>query len=223
MLNWKAQNTFLRTVEIMVPEVLVSLQADVYPVYIATLQQVTGPNEMVWENIQYASEDYCPHLALLKKRLFKWGKTFNLLKTVDYWVLNIALDTLRWWNDYPQIIDKEASENTTLWKYPSTAYYLPDITAPVSSGLDKQNIEEFLKQYKKYIEKQHELAGWPKEKKISDEYFIWFVHYQVQGMTQQQIADKCFRTREAVKEALKNISAEIGIPLRGKRGRPRKA
>lgn len=207
----------------MVPEVLVTLRSEVYPAYTAAIKQLTGPHELTWENIKYSCEDYYPHLALLKESLLQWTTKYNLLHAVDSWVQNAALDTMSWWNDYPQILDKETSEDTSLWKYPTTAYYLPDNTAPVASGLDKQNLEDFLRQYKEHIKKQYELAGWTKERKISFEYVIWFVHYQIQGMTQQQIADKYFRTREAVKEALKNISAEIGIPLRGKRGRPRKA
>lgn len=164
--------------------------------------------------------------------LDSWANKHNLNEN---WVIKTARETLKMWNDFPEL-----TEGSLEWIYPSSFYWLPvdKKTRQISynhSGWNPagetrasfkertmSDFEKYLEKYMDYLEGLTQEKGYIKSKeKHTLEHFEWLVEYQVNNKSFSSIG---YGSRKNIEARVKEAAELCGIKLRprGKPGRPRK-
>ncbi len=245
--QWRARVEFLRAIKSHAPYVLcavdwrLSLSRDVLPLYrVLNLATLNSSRRDEWsrtladlacskEDIQQASR-YLPdalHPTLrFETALCEWGKANNL---TDVWLLSEALATLDQWQRFGVTDD---------WTYSSPAVEMYDMDEAFSFTFDPWDMKEdtwssykakatsaFTAWLDDYKERTLELRRVePKAfNKREPQHFVWLVEWQVNELTQDEIASK-YQDEEgfamsSVSEAITKTAALVGLTLRPERGR----
>lgn len=180
----------------------------------------------------------------LRNTLTAWAAANHL--PTDGWVLQVAADTLLWWEGLPE----DYSGNLD-WKYPDINLKSPASPQPVftlnttwypgeeTKGEAKRRLmrmlEDALEQYLDDMEKTVQAEGWlttpGKRNRHGDPllHFEWLVRYQVQRWTCERIAEEYGGEKQeldpaSVNQAISETAMLVGLTLAPlPKGRKRKA
>jgi hypothetical protein len=241
--TWSARVLFLDRVARLVPAVLTDLGLHVLPAYrrvVATLADPAGTSarrpEFHW-NEESSPRDLSPtpEERELELALLAWADRYHLCES---WVLNTALQTLRWWEGTGRLG----------WVHLGRGAGLPPGTIPrfqfeqPAWEVDWETKDQFmrriswafrlaLKRYLKEIEataaerqwrrigeKRAHRKGTENSERTPEEHlrrhFDWLVMWQVGGQTQVELAERARVDTKAVAHAIKATAKLIGLRRR---------
>lgn len=227
--RWWAQNYFLELLDKKYPAVKVSLINSAFPVY----QECSISEDMhSWESLMHVNPEYYHYLLPLKNAMLNWSRSFLWR---DVWMLNKALDTMRYWAETPESYHKYR------WQNGSLCLYEPDIKVLLNPDeedeelrweVDIDNIPfapyrprfeteaqfiERCKNHAKFVNQALAEGGskkTPLKKEL--EHFNWVLWNFVGKITQSAIAEKINRHDDnAVRKAIRETKLMIGLGQKG--------
>lgn len=247
-----AREQLLRTIKRHRPDVLVSLAANVLPLFSKFYRldaeqhhlmhwwQLRDKNDEKGNRLRAATGGEIMPLFQLERELWRWAESYNLK---EEWFLDYALQTLSLWCRYSQSEDFD-------WAYTQQEphYSVVDVSskfkfeydpwdpkADTWKSFDVKITEEFVR-YKHAYHSAMTVSWEPEKKnfarkKREDRHFEWTIDYQIplEGKTKSksEIARDAIRHSRldfsTVEEALKSVASLVDWKLLpSMRGRPKK-
>jgi hypothetical protein len=234
---------FLIRMEVLAPDVLATLQADVLPVYAATRAEIEHYRyesvlDTSWSEHQKRHDGPSVALMPLRQALEAWGERWHLTHSR---ALSTALDTLAAWDRWPEL-------GRQTWQFPGRGEWLGFVdpeelefsfrcdgwdptlsTRQEASGAIHAAFEEKLQEYLDVTETRVVAAGGferAKEYRSLDQHMDWLVRYQCLGESLTGIARSLpggRAPRETVGKPVRELARQLQIELRGSEGgRPQK-
>jgi hypothetical protein len=192
-----------------------------------------------WHRFKNAYPGHDPDGAEFADALRRWARQWNLDQSVDDWILERALTTLQewtafpervlrddlWWAEYYEATTVELTDEEQTVAFPRAYTWNPQFER--KSAVRERIRSDFERHLADALDRIEAIANdrltTPPKLTSGDAHFRWLVHYQVQDLDWDQIAERADRSAKQVREAARAIAHTVGIePRKGTpRGRPR--
>jgi hypothetical protein len=192
-----------------------------------------------WYRFKNADPGHDPDGAELANVLIRWARRWNLDRSAADWLMERALLTLReWvllpervqrddlrWAEYYEMTTVELTDEEQTVAFPRAYTWNPQFER--KSAARERIRADFERHLADELDRIEAIANdrltTPPKLTSGDVHFRWLVHYQVQDLDWDQIAERADRSAKQVREAARAIARTVGIePRKGTpRGRPR--